>query len=278
MSRDKSLDTVRGIACVLLVLYHVVGGNRESGLRLDAESAYREVNEALAHVRMPLFTFLSGVVYALRPVAPGTGKLFAAGKLKRLLLPFIFVSVLFAVLQKITPGTNAKLDWAEIPRVLIWPYGHLWFIAALLLVFAVVGALDYCRALGKPLAMVALFAVACASFELRHGAVGIFAWNRALYLLPFFVAGVTFKRFGWRWSMLCALGALASPGWEITIGIAFGVALLSHPPFRYWHGLGLIHTRSIYSTSSAPQPRALRWNTRASRVLHCSWSREYLSA
>src|SRR6478609_4484880 len=143
MTRDKSLDTVRGIACVLLVLYHVVGGNSESGLRLGPDSEYQEVNQALAFVRMPLFTFLSGVVYALRPVAPGVGRHFAAGKLKRLLLPFICVSVLFAILQKLTPGTNAKLDWAEIPLVVIWPYAHLWFIAALLLVFAVVGTLDY---------------------------------------------------------------------------------------------------------------------------------------
>jgi fucose 4-O-acetylase-like acetyltransferase len=230
VNRDKNIDTARGIACILLVLYHVVGGNAESGLRLEPGSAWRAVNEALGFVRMPLFTFLSGVVYALRPVAPGGGARFTSGKLKRLLLPFIFVSLLFAVVQKLTPGANSQLAWAEIPFVLVWPYGHMWFIAALMLVFAVVGALDYWGALDRPLPVLALFVAACVLFELRHGAAGVLAWNRAFYLLPFFTAGVMLKRFGWRWALLCVLLALVALRWPIAIGVAFGVTLLAATP------------------------------------------------
>lgn len=230
MDRDQNLDTVRGIACVLLVLFHVVGIDSASGLRLDPDNAYRTINDALAYVRLPLFTFLSGAVYALRPVSSVDGRRFTRGKLKRLLLPFIFVSLLFAVAQKVTPGTNTQLEWAEIPLVLIWPYAHLWFIAALLLVFAIVGTLDYLRALDKPLHMVALFVVTCILFELRYGPAGVLGWNRALYLLPFFVTGVMVKRFGWQWALLCALLALASPGWQLTLGIISAIALLASMP------------------------------------------------
>ena len=224
--RDKNLDTLRGIACVLLVFYHVVGLDPASGLRLPLDSRYHAFNEQLAYVRMPLFTFLSGIVYALRPISRGAGRHFAEGKLKRLLIPFIFVSLIFAIGQKLVPGTNSDLTWTQIPLVLIWPYAHLWFIAGLLLVFALVGALDYVQALDKPLNLFALFAVACVLFEWRYGSAGVLGWNRALYLLPFFVAGVATKRFGWQWGLLYALAAMLLPGWELSFGVGFGVMLL----------------------------------------------------
>ena len=224
--RDKNLDTLRGIACVLLVFYHVVGLDPASGLRLSWDSRFHAFNEQLAYVRMPLFTFLSGIVYALRPISRGAGRDFAEGKLKRLFVPFIFVSLIFAVAQKLAPETNSDLTWTQIPLVLIWPYAHLWFIAGLLFVFALVGALDYFRALDKPMHMFVLFAVACILFEWRYGSAGVLGWNRALYLLPFFVSGVATKRFGWQWGLLFALAAMLLPGWELSLGVGFGVMLL----------------------------------------------------
>ena len=245
-ARNRNLDTLRGVACVLLVFYHAVGLDPASGLRLPWDSRYHAFNEQLAYVRMPLFTFLSGVVYALRPVSRGAAAHFAEGKLKRLLLPFIFVSLIFAIAQKIVPGTNSDLSWAQIPLVLIWPYGHLWFIAGLLLVFSLVGALDYWQALDKPLHMLTLFALACILFEWYDGTVGVLSWNRALFLLPFFVAGVASKRFGWKWGILYALLAVVSPGWELSLGVGFGVALLVLMPAIPLMGRLGIFSYSIY--------------------------------
>ena len=244
--RNTHLDTLRGMACVLLTFYHVVGLDPASGLRLPLDSHYRALNDILAYIRMPLFTILSGVVYAMRPVSVGAGRDFAQGKLKRLLIPFIFVSLIFAVAQKLAPETNSDLTWTQIPLVLIWPYAHMWFIAGLLLVFALVSALDYWHALDKPLHMFALFALACVLFKWRHGAVGVFSWNRALYLLPFFVAGIMSKRFGWKWGLSCALLATLSPGWELTLGVGFGVALLVLMPAISLLGRLGIYSYSIY--------------------------------
>jgi peptidoglycan/LPS O-acetylase OafA/YrhL len=254
--RDENLDTVRGIACILLVLYHVVGVNTDSGLRLDPNDPYRVVNEVLGFLRMPLFTFLSGIVYALRPVEHGRARIFASGKLKRLLLPFIFVSLIFATVQKLTPGTNMKLEWAEIPLVVIWPYAHLWFIAALLLVFSLVSVLDYLHALQKPVGIIALFLAACALFELRHGMPGILGWNRAFYLLPFFVGGLALKRFGWRCAVLCALLALILRNWGIPLGLILGVGMLAVIPAisglawigRYSYSVYLYH---VFGTAAS---------------------------
>jgi len=53
------LETLRGLACILLVLYHVVGSDPAQGLML-ADGWLRWLNDGLAYLRMPLFTFLSG--------------------------------------------------------------------------------------------------------------------------------------------------------------------------------------------------------------------------
>lgn len=242
--RNANLDTVRGIACVLLVVYHVIGASSASGLHLPSDSGYHAFNEMLGYVRMPLFTFLSGIVYALRPVSSGAGRQFVEGKLKRLLLPFIFVSLIFAVVQKLVPGTNGSLEWAQIPRVLVWPYGHMWFIPALLLVFALIGTLDYLRALDKPLHLLALFVLACVLFEEGSGEIGILAARQALFLLPFFVAGVMLKRFGWQWVMACVLAGAIALSWKISLGVGFGVALVAMMP-----KIPLIARVGVYSYS-----------------------------
>jgi peptidoglycan/LPS O-acetylase OafA/YrhL len=61
--RNIPVDTLRGLACILLVAYHVIGVTPESGLRLH-DGILKNANELLAYIRMPLFTFLSGFVYA----------------------------------------------------------------------------------------------------------------------------------------------------------------------------------------------------------------------
>ena len=77
-ARNTEVDTLRGLACILLVAYHVIGATPESGLKLH-EGMLRDVNALLAYIRMPLFTFLSGLVYAWRPYT-ADWKQFIGGK------------------------------------------------------------------------------------------------------------------------------------------------------------------------------------------------------
>jgi uncharacterized membrane protein len=50
--RIAYVETLRGIACILLVAYHVIGDTSESGLRLPADHALSFLNGLLADVRM----------------------------------------------------------------------------------------------------------------------------------------------------------------------------------------------------------------------------------
>lgn len=102
--RNIPVDTLRGLACIMLVACHVIGLTPETGLRLH-EGTLKDANALLACIRMPLITFLSGLVYAWRPFS-GDWKPFINGKIRRLIIPMLVIGTTFALFQAFTPGTN----------------------------------------------------------------------------------------------------------------------------------------------------------------------------
>lgn len=198
MTHTLSLSTLRGLACLLLVAYHVVGDDASRGLHL-AEGWLRQGSDALAFLRMPLFTFLSGIVYGLRPLR-GDLTTFMLGKARRLLLPMLVVGTVYALVQSQVVGANAaRFEWH---RLHIEPVDHFWFVEALFWIFLLVGALESAgrhaaggatRLLDRPVALAALWGAAVA---LQFGAdlprtLGL---EGASYLLPYFVAGLATVR------------------------------------------------------------------------------------
>ena len=191
MKRSIEVDTLRGIACVLLVLFHVVGDTPSVGLRIPEGHWLQVVNEALAYVRMPLFSFISGYVYGFRPYQ-GNPLGFIKGKVRRLLLPLITVGTLFAVVQAITPGANATVDHWWLLH--IEPVGHFWFLEALFIVFLIVLLLEHLGALATGAGFAAVWIVSAMMFIYFHPP-NYFAARGAVYLLPFFLGGLACKRF-----------------------------------------------------------------------------------
>lgn len=95
---------------------------------LDAISRY------IAAFHMPLFFFLSGAVLHLKPLKPL--KEFIIGKSKRLLIPYVFVGLLFMFPIKYFTGFYSSDSF--IKSVLSFfvstgDSGHLWFLVALFL-------------------------------------------------------------------------------------------------------------------------------------------------
>ena len=137
IERHARIQALRGLACVLLVLYHVVGDRPANGLRVD-EGPVRWLNDGLAYLRMPLFTFLSGWVYGMRPMEGAFGQ-FVKGKARRLLVPMLSVGTLFALVQACIPGSNAAVqNWYALH---IQPVAHYWYLESLFWVFLAVGLL-----------------------------------------------------------------------------------------------------------------------------------------
>ncbi|WAC72022.1 acyltransferase [Roseateles sp. SL47] len=204
MSSGLSINTLRGLACLLLVGYHVIGDSSNSGLRLPDEHIASQLNDWLALVRMPLFSFLSGLVYARRPL---TGDItpFAIGKTRRLLLPMLVVGTGFALLQNLTDGTNKEGDynWWLLHTV---PVAHYWFLEALFILFIVTAVLERLRWLSTPGRFSAVWLVAAALHCWGELPV-YFGLNGAVHLAPFFLLGIAAQRF-----QLDQAGPRAMPG------------------------------------------------------------------
>jgi peptidoglycan/LPS O-acetylase OafA/YrhL len=231
--RNIRIDTMRGIACILLVAYHVVGADPSSGLRVAA-GWYRELNDLLAYIRMPLFTFLSGFVYAYRPFRSGFLK-FLAGKGRRLLLPMFVVGTCFALLQAYTPGTNnPQYDWSTLHII---PVAHFWFIEALFIIFIVVALLELASAFVHLRGFLLIFAISIVLFVSNIHIV-YFSLSGAIYLAPFFLIGMAVYRYrplmdGDQWLSLLFLG-----GTVIFMALQITESLPKRPS-RSLEGLGI---------------------------------------
>lgn len=190
IDRDFKIDTLRGIACLLLVAYHVVGSESTNGLRIS-EGAYRDLNDILAYVRMPLFTFLSGFVYAYRPFQMDSQK-FLTKKARRLLLPMLTVGTLFALIQAITPGANSSIE--NLYYMHIVPVAHFWFIESLFLLFIIVCILEKLQLLGSINRYISVLIVSSV-FYISPIDIKYFSLSGLLFLLPYFLLGMGMYRY-----------------------------------------------------------------------------------
>lgn len=187
---SRHLESLRGAACLLLVLYHVVGSDAGSGLRIG-DGWLRTTNDWLAVLRMPLFGLLAGWFYAERPAISGQLSHFVSGKAQRLLLPSLSVGSLYLIAQLVAPGVNNRST--GIP--LLSPVAHLWFIQALFLVFVTVALAERIGLL-RTLDRMYLTLAAAAALYLSGVGTPWLGIGGAIYLLPYVLLGIALQRFG----------------------------------------------------------------------------------
>ena len=203
VNRNSSIDTLRGFACILLVAYHVIGPFPDSGLNVQ-NGVLKDVNELLYYIRMPIFTFLSGFVYAWRPFESGW-KTFVSGKIRRLIVPMLFVGTLFALVQIVTPGTNSGVtNWLFLHLL---PVAHYWFIESLFLLFLLLIPLEHFRVLHNKKSFALIFVIAAILYVTNAGTPWL-SIAGTIYLFPYFLAGLYCSRFPMQFNNQKALGYL----------------------------------------------------------------------
>lgn len=228
--KDAGIETLRGIAILLLVVFHATTTLRDHAA--TDLGWFGRLNDNLAYVRMPLFTVISGYVYALRPVSKERLSDFARGKARRLLLPLIFVGGGFALMRGV--------DWGDLWQVWALPYEHFWFLQAIALVFIIVVALELGGVLQRPVGWAAAL-IAAGGLQIAfvaaaeaNPAIGeasrVFSVQGAIYLLPYFLLGVGLLRYsnaarhGWlgvlAFGLVVAGYAAAGAAGKATGGIA----------------------------------------------------------
>lgn len=202
MSKHKnySVETLRGVAIILVVMGHVIGSGADGGMKVADDSGWRHLYFTFAYLRMPLFTVISGWVYALFPVTIEKYWDFTIKKVRRILLPMIFVGTAYFLLQYIVPGTNKTGVLSEIWQIYVFPYTLYWYLPSLFLVFLVVGILDGLKQFSSFNRWLSYTVLAFGLLLIRdiiipETAPNFFSYKGAIYLLPYFMIGIGLQRF-----------------------------------------------------------------------------------
>lgn len=243
------IDTLRGLACLLLVMYHVVGDAPYSGLMLPDDHPLSVINHALAFGRMPLFAAIAGFVYALRPLKRQVGEVgevtqFMGSKVRRLLLPLLFVGTAFALLRARTSGATIDADF--LLRMHLTSNDQFWFLKALFWIFLAIVLLERLGALRRPAGFGGVLAASAGLFVFWESP-DVFAISGAVYLLPYFLVGLGLQRFA-----LNGRGSLAVAGGALLVAAGLSLSVFGQPENRLtiaakllWGcGLGFLLMRS----------------------------------
>ncbi|TYR36848.1 acyltransferase [Sphingobacterium phlebotomi] len=194
--RELNIETLRGIAIILMVLGHVVGVNPNTGLKVDSDSWYHYLFYIFKYIRMPLFTVISGYVYAIKPISKTySSSVFIIRKINRLLIPYIIAATLFFILQVLTPGTNSNLHWSDLPNIFITGYAHFWFVQGIFFVFILILLLERLNLLSSFSTWSFVFATVTIIFLFLNPKTEFLSINSWPFLLLFFLWGLGLKRF-----------------------------------------------------------------------------------
>lgn len=230
MKRDPSIDTLRGLAALLLVAFHSI---ELRAMQAPEQSGYAYFAYSFELVRMPLFTVLSGYVYAMRPLrsrsVAGIGD-FLRGKARRLLIPLVTAITIWLAIKR---STGMLPEAAAGPLELLGYYLHsyevFWFLQGLFWVFLAVVVLERFGLLERPSTFLGTLAASAVGALVLSGPTFLSLWS-VPYLAPFFLLGLGYRRFEeqiadqpWvRAVVAAALGCLALQqlNWWLDFGIS----------------------------------------------------------
>jgi glucan biosynthesis protein C len=266
---STGVETLRGVACLLIVALHVIGSSATSGLRLGEGTLYREFADLFTPLRVPLFTFLSGFVYAYFPAVSGRTGEFLRKKVARIGLPFITVSTIYFLLTFMAGDVNGRLPVEDFWRIYLFPYVHFWFLQAIALIFLVTAVLERVGALARPGAFAAVLGVATVASFLVGGITydSFLSYDNAIYLAPFFLLGLGANRFrgivasrsvayacialfvvsfAMHADIVWTLGASTPTAINLAVGLSGSLALLYVMPRLRWLELIGAYSFTIY--------------------------------
>jgi glucans biosynthesis protein C len=184
---SPNLDSVRGLACLMVVALHVVGDASNNGLRLPMTSGWHYAMQSIEFLRIPLFTALSGYLYAGRRVVQPELAGFWRKKLRRLGIPLVFATCVLWWLRRYTPEPQTSLL-----HDLLFDSSHLWYLQALLILFTVVSISDaFFRPNTVALALMGLVAIMVSQSAIP--VTPFFSLGGAFYLAPYFLFGIILR-------------------------------------------------------------------------------------
>lgn len=196
-AKDLSIETLRGLGIILVVLCHAIGTRPDSGLKLGDGNIYRWTYEFIHAFNMPMFAALAGYFHHRHPAERGRFGRYLGNKAWRLLVPMAVVSTLQYVAMALAEG-NAAERLGGIYWIYIDAYAQFWFLQALFLVIVVVGLLDLAGVTRSIRGLTVATLLAAAFYVFPIVDVDLFSFWGMRRLLPFFLLGCLFAMIGGR--------------------------------------------------------------------------------
>lgn len=132
--RDNGIDSIKGIAIILVVLGHVITNGVSSQLFHD--EFITNLCNTIYFFHMPLFFFISGYLTKAHDKTEGKkNRKKYCKKIIALLIPYIVFSLIYLCLKVIFSKTGAVVNTvstSEMFYLLIKPVGEYWFLYALM--------------------------------------------------------------------------------------------------------------------------------------------------
>ncbi|MFK4811027.1 acyltransferase [Devosia sp. ZW T5_3] len=186
--RLEYVETIRGLACLLLVAFHVTGTNLTDGLMLDQWHPLRIVNDGLDNSRMPIFSFISGFVLSAAIVSVSQWQGAMLSKVKRLLVPMAVVSAIFYAMRAL-----ADYDQQPFLSIFFVQYAHYWFLQATFVLTALLLTVSLLLKGRSDLAAVVLLIFFVPFFIfVGRWEPNVMSMFQGSYLAPFFLSGHLF--------------------------------------------------------------------------------------
>ncbi|MEQ6201831.1 acyltransferase [Sulfitobacter sp. HNIBRBA2951] len=210
--RFDAIDSARGIGIILVVSGHAWRGAFGAGLIPDT-SLFKAIDDTIYAFHMPLFFFLSGLLFLETLSKYQTGTLLK-GRVTRLLWPMALWTWLFFGVKLLGGGAlNSPVTLADAPIVPLPPYEHLWFLWALflchtLLILLYAPVLKHLPA--KPLRFLLGGLGLGLAILLPYLPVPSLIWGPMVAHLPYFLIGM-------------AIADEQAEGWGAKIGAFFAV-------------------------------------------------------
>jgi glucans biosynthesis protein C len=220
LKKNKYVESLRGLAIILVVFGHIIGSDKTGGMKVEDNSIFRYLYFSLEYIRLPLFTVISGWVYANRPIFFYSRNVFLRNKIKRLIIPLITVSTLLFLLRIITPGTNTSPELSDIWKNIFFPYDIYWYIYSLFIIFLgiiVIDSQSFFHSLkGWAITFIASLSLLFISSAYLDAVPNFFSFKGAIYLFPFFLFGISLFRYK---------KIIFKKGYEIGLAILFLIGI-----------------------------------------------------
>lgn len=196
MSESRKLNYIsfmQFVGPILVIIGHAMNG-------LEYNKILNTIKEWIYIFHMPLFFFISGYLFCYKNGLEIKGyKKFLKDKFWRLMFPYLVLNIIF-IIPKFLLGAFIK-DQVQFsleyfiyiiltPRANIW--GHLWFLFALFLVYAISPVFDFFRKKNKKIYWSILLLFCAIIFIFTPVKTDMFAINDLQKDLLFFVMGMLF--------------------------------------------------------------------------------------